>query len=444
MVGIGTAGVLQRGSQAVPAARWLIFTLASRRRGRPVKRVKIMDDASDILAKARQRLADDDKVRELKLAAERERTARVAKADAAWKPVYPALRAVADGGLLEPRPLVALGKHVAQEDQLPYLEACKSNVAARIEHHLSNECDRRRATCKLFLIEAIAKAAAVQPDVDALIGLVSEAFSCLAQYNCPVWVIEEFDEIEMDVRERAFHKDVSVPARDRVAKQQEAVAAASAANVAIQNHDYLVKPQSENQLWSEFANRLDSELVAIRDLLGKTDLILAKLEIRALCERVTHQGTRIGAEPGKVLDSEWMRGVTNTGGIFMLYELGVLTQVQANDLHDVFGEMVRFLSDGTTAYKQSEIAPDISRAINRYLSERGYAAKAERIETLLNGQASSSDQPKAPNIDKVTWAISLLTTIGPNKAAIARKIGVPRTSMVGQKWARFNELYDKL
>lgn len=132
-------------------------------------------------------------------------------------------------------------------------------------------------------------------------------------------------------------------------------------------------PADDHRLWADFVSQLDRELLAMRELLDKPDLTLARLEIIALCERVTHTSYRIGSEPGKVLDSAWKQGVTNTGGIFKLYEIGILTQTEANDLHDVFGEMIRFLSDGTTPYKQSEIAPDVRKAINRYLSERGYA-----------------------------------------------------------------------
>lgn len=66
---------------------------------------------------------------------------------------------------------------------------------------------------------------------------------------------------------------------------------------------------------------------------------------------------------------------------------------------------------------------------------------------LLRDEVDGSDGQIAPEnveIDQVTLACALLTTYGPNKLRIAKELGIPRTSMTGKKWERFNQLYDKL
>ncbi len=163
----------------------------------------------------------------------------------------------------------------------------------------------------------------------------------------------------------------------------------------------------EWQHWTNFLAQLDWDLVAIRDQLAEADLTRARLEINAICERVTHVGNRIGSEPGKLLSTEWRRGVVNTGAFYNLYQIKiaqgpdcVLTQRQAVDLHDVFGELVRFLIDGTTAYKQSEIAPEIRKAINCYLSERSFAVVSGNAESPTHASFALKAKPVASSIKK--------------------------------------------
>jgi hypothetical protein len=144
------------------------------------------------------------------------------------------------------------------------------------------------------------------------------------------------------------------------------------------------KPKStariaEHQQWSDQLSQLDERLARIQRLLEKQNLAPAITAIRGLCEEMTrsedtNQAMKLLNEPGKVLLPDWKGkyGVVQTLVFDCLAASELLTKAAALDLHDVSFELVRFLRDGSTAVKRSQIAPDAANAIKRYLSERGW------------------------------------------------------------------------
>src|SRR5882724_7844613 len=179
--------------------------------------------------------------------------------------------------------------------------------------------------------------------------------------------------------------------------------------------------------WTDFLSQLDRELNELRDELAQTDLTRARVSIEAICERLTREVTtdqakRMLDEPGKVLLPGWKEhGTVYTGVFDCLAASKYLTSTQADDLRYVFGEAVDFLRDGTTPYKQAESAQKMRNAINRYLSERGYAVTT-RNAGLESAAVDSLSVP--PNADPRTVKLLELLRNAPDREA-----GVPITEL---------------
>lgn len=120
--------------------------------------------------------------------------------------------------------------------------------------------------------------------------------------------------------------------------------------------------------------------------------------------------------------------------------------IEASKAAPDHGEILRLWNEAIVTYPNLDAA-DVQQDLHSLRKVDVAANEAKRREALnLNGEGRKAGPRKQaePQVDVVTWAVSLLTKHGANKAKIAAEIGVPRTSMVGKKWERFNKIYDSM